>query len=154
MDFESDWQDDYLAWILRLNDTRDSVRYMVTHRLEDRTVAEAVAMQVVVSMLARPRVFRYQGLPYAGRIAALAEPLIADPDGDWRAQQCSWEELAGRLFEMPTDLRNIHVAAHVHGLSAAEKRRADAGPEPLHSVLIRTRWPVVPGRQATLLHRL
>ncbi|PBI91132.1 Uncharacterised protein [Rhodococcus erythropolis] len=77
-------------------------------------------MQVVVSMLARPRVFRYQGLPYAGRIAALAEPLIADPDGDWRAQQCPWEELAGRLFEMPTDLRNIHVAAHVHGLSAAE----------------------------------
>lgn len=120
VDFESDWQDDYLAWILRLNDTRDSVRYMVTHRLEDRAVAEAVAVQVVVSMLARPRVFRCQGLPYAGRIAAPAEPLIADPDGDWRAQQCSWEELAGRLFEMPTDLRNVHVAAHVHGLSAAE----------------------------------
>lgn len=120
MESESGWQDDYLAWMLRLNDTRDSVRYMVTHRLGDRTIAEAVAMQVVVSMLARPRVFRYQGLPYAGRIAALAEPLIADPDGDWRAQQCSWEQLAARLFEMPTELRKIHVAAHVHGLSAAE----------------------------------
>ena len=108
------WQSEFGHWVARLADTHDSVRFTVGHRLRDWRRADTVAVRVVIEMLHRPKVFRYQGLPYAGRIATLAERFIASQQRDEDIPE--WSVLVDYLDRMPPHLRAVHVAAYVHGL--------------------------------------
>lgn len=117
------WAQEFEHWLNRVRDTHDSVRFTVGHRLRDWERAETVSVEVVVAMLKRPRVFRYQGLPYSGRIGTVAETILAT-DVDKKLSQPDWPTLVDYLLAMPLNLQPVHVAAFVHGLS--DEQIADA----------------------------
>ena len=108
---DSDWDE----WLERVHATFQAVRYTCTHRLTDPTLAEPVAVAVAAGLVSRPSVFRYFGLPYSGRIAKLAETLIAEADAGELAPVCGWPELSGRLERMPRRHRDVLVVTCVRG---------------------------------------
>lgn len=123
------WTTEYDAWVQRVRDTHDAVRFTVAHRIKNWDRAENVAVHVVVAMLARPKVFRYQGLPYAGRIGSTAESILARP-ADQPLDAENFTTLVQYLESMPATLRPILVAAFVHGLTDGEiASAADISPE-------------------------
>lgn len=109
-------QKEFQHWLDRVRDTHDAVRFTVGHRLHgDWERAEAVSIQVVVEMLAKPRVFRYQGLPYSGRIGAVAESILAGP-AERAAELPDWPTLTSYLEQMSPQLRPVLIGAFVDGL--------------------------------------
>ena len=67
---------EYQRWTQRVHDTHDAVRYTYGSRAGDWAIADLVAVHVILQMLEKPQVFRYQGLPYSARIGSLAGPLL------------------------------------------------------------------------------
>ena len=104
--------------------TYEAVAYTCAHRLRDAGLAEQVAVQVVAGLVARPAVFRYFGLPYSGRIASLAEDLIAAADAGTLGVGCAWADLRERMVTFPEGVRAVLVAVCVRGVDLAERRRA------------------------------
>lgn len=108
---EQDLLPGYEEWLERLSATYNSVAYCCFHRLRDREAAERVSVEVVAEMLARPKVFRYFGLPFSGQIARLAEPRIAEAQqgtavGDGEQ---GWEELLVRLRSVSKEHQEVFV---------------------------------------------
>ena len=118
-EFEQDLLPEYEEWLQRLSATYRSVAYCCFHRLRDREAAERVSIEVVAEMLARPKVFRYFGLPFSGQIGRLAEPRIV------RARQgttmvggggdASWQELVVRLRGLPEEHQAVFVLTCIEG---------------------------------------
>lgn len=112
----------YEEWLERLSATYSSVAYCCFHRLRDREAAECVSVEVVAEMLARPKVFRYFGLPFSGQIARLAEPRIAQArqettvvDGD-----SVWQELLTNLRDVSEEHQEVFVLTCIEGYSDLE----------------------------------
>lgn len=117
-EFEQGLLPGYEEWLERLSATYNSVAYCCFHRLRDRKAAERVSVEVVAEMLARPKVFRYFGLPFSGQIGRLAEPRID------RARQgitvggsgdASWQELLVRLRNVPEEHQSVFVLTCIEG---------------------------------------
>jgi hypothetical protein len=106
---------EFAEWLERVRATFEAVTYTCAHRLADPALAEQVGVQVVAGMVARPKVFRYFGLPYSGRIARLAVARIAEADAGGLATVCGWTELRERLARMPAEHRDVLVATCVRG---------------------------------------
>lgn len=88
----------YEEWLERLSATYGSVAHCCRYRLQDHAAAEAISMEVVAEMLARPKVFRYFGLPFSGQLATLAEPRIARVQrGITVGGNMEWQEFLVRL---------------------------------------------------------
>lgn len=119
---QQDLLPDYEEWVERLSATYNSVAYCCFHRLRDREAAERVSVEVVAEMLARPKVFRYFGLPFSGQIARLAEPRIV------RARQgttvvgggSSWQDLLTHLRSLPEEHQKVFVLTCIKGYTDSE----------------------------------
>ncbi|MEU3476443.1 MULTISPECIES: hypothetical protein [Williamsia] len=110
-------QEQFQHWLDRVRDTHDAVRFTVGHRLHgDWERAEAVSIEVIVRMLTKPKVFRYQGLPYSGRIGSVAESILAAPATDTPPELPDWLTLTSYLEQMSPQLRPVLVGAFVDGL--------------------------------------
>lgn len=121
-EFEQDLLPEYEEWLQRLSATYRSVAYCCFHRLRDREAAERVSVEVVAEMLARPKAFRYFGLPFSGQIGRLAEPRID------RARQgktvgegdSGWQELLIRLRGVPEEHQVVFVLTCIEGYTDPE----------------------------------
>jgi hypothetical protein len=113
---EQDLLPGYEEWLERLSATYNSVAYCCFHRLRDREAAERVSVEVVAEMLARPKVFRYFGLPFSGQIARLAEPRIARA---WQETtvggDSGWQELLVSLRSVPKEHQTVFVQTCIEG---------------------------------------
>lgn len=113
--------DEYQAWIQRVQDTHDAIRYTYGARAGDWAFADKVAVHVVLELLSRPGVFKYQGLPFSARIGSLAEPLLnGEPRDCALAQSVTWNEIQHYLNSCPALLQEVVVGAFVHGYSIEE----------------------------------
>jgi DNA-directed RNA polymerase specialized sigma24 family protein len=106
---------EYEAWMERVCATYDAITYTCHHRLGNRRLAEQVSVQVLAGLLAKPRVFRYFGLPYSGRIARLAESRIAEAQEGRLADVGSWQELLQKLTKLPLEHQEVFVLTCVRG---------------------------------------
>jgi hypothetical protein len=101
--------DEYEAWMRRVRATYEALTYTCWHRLGDHQLAEQVSVQVIAGLVARPRVFRYYGLPYSGRIARLAEDKIAEAQQGRLAAVEPWSKLSSTLAELPSLYRRVFL---------------------------------------------
>lgn len=108
-------------WIVRLESTYNAVGYTCGHRLGDRAVGDRVAATVIRRLLERPNVFRYSGLPYSGRIASIAEPLISGAEDI--GSPVTWNEIRAHLEGLTPERRRLLVGVFVLGES--DDRLAD-----------------------------
>jgi len=106
---------EYEAWVERICATYDAVTYTCCHLLGNRRLAEQVSVQVLAGLLAKPKVFRYFGLPYSGRIARLAEARLAEAREGRLATVGSWPELLRGLTELPREHQEVLVLTCVRG---------------------------------------
>lgn len=106
---------EYAAWLERLRATYDAVRFTCWHRIGDDNLGAQVAVHVVAGLIASPRVFRYQGLPFSGRVGTLAEPLIAEALAGQLAPARSFEGLRDALIALPPLMQQVLVLSCVHG---------------------------------------
>jgi hypothetical protein len=95
--------------------TYDAITYTCQHRLGNRQLAEQVGTQVLAGLLAKPKVFRYFGLPYSGRIARLAEARLAEAREGRLAQVASWPHLLQALTGLPLEHQEVFVLTCVRG---------------------------------------
>ncbi|CAN5684694.1 hypothetical protein BH20ACT11_BH20ACT11_11120 [soil metagenome] len=73
-------------------------------------------MEVVAEMLARPKVFRYFGLPFSGQLATLAEPRIARiQQGMAMGGNMDWQELLVRLRSIPKERQEVFLLTCIEG---------------------------------------
>jgi DNA-directed RNA polymerase specialized sigma24 family protein len=79
-----------------------------------------VGAAVVVGLVRRPGVFRYQGLPFSGRIATLAEPLLAEAREGRLPTGPEWSRLRVALTRVPPDVQEVFVLSCVHGRDVTE----------------------------------
>lgn len=124
-EFEHDLLPGYEEWLERLSATYRSVAYCCSHRLRDRALAEGVSVEVVAEMLARPKVFRYFGLPFSGQIARLAEPRIAQlqrekQQGKAGEDAKEWQKLFSHLLGVPREHQEVFALAYVEGYPDTE----------------------------------
>jgi hypothetical protein len=125
-------------WLDRVRATYEAVTYTCSYRLADPDLGARVGFGVVAGLIAAPGVFRHFGLPYSGRIAHLAEPLIAAARAGTLAVPGSWPQLWSRLIAIPEAHRAVLVLACLRGYdddhlaavlgcptSSATTRRAD-----------------------------
>jgi len=95
--------------------TYDAITYTCQHRLGNRRLAEQIGTQVLAGLLAKPKVFRYFGLPYSGRIARLAEARLAEARAGRLAEVSSWPELLQALTGLPVEHQEVFVLTCVQG---------------------------------------
>ncbi|MDT7711474.1 MAG: hypothetical protein QOG46_163, partial [Pseudonocardiales bacterium] len=84
-------------------------------RLGNRRLAEQVGTQVLAGLLAKPKVFRYFGLPYSGRIARLAEARLSEAREGRLADAGSWPDLLRGLTGLPLEHQEVLVLTCVRG---------------------------------------
>jgi acetyl-CoA synthetase len=112
---------EYQRWTQRVHDTHDAVRYTYGSRAGDWAFADLVAVHVILQMLEKPQVFRYQGLPYSARIGSLAGPLLNGERSDPALMHSvTWDDIQQHLSACPEMVRAAVVCAFVHGCSAEE----------------------------------
>lgn len=130
--------DEYEEWLDRVRSTYESVSFTCVYRLGDRSLAENVGAQVIAGMIARPKVFRFFGLPYSARIGHLAEDRIAAARAGQLSPTVTWAGLLRRLRDVPPQQQHVFVLSYVRGIdiediaqqlgisvSAAQRLRAD-----------------------------
>jgi hypothetical protein len=113
-------QPEYAAWLDRVSATYEAVAYTCGYRLHDRELGRRVSAAVVAGLVRRPGVFRYQGLPFSGRIASLAEPLLAEAREGRLPAGPEWAQLRGALTRLPPDVQEVFVLSCVHGRDVLE----------------------------------
>lgn len=111
---------DYAEWLTRVETTYQAVAYTCRVRLGDVADGEAVAVRVAEGLLARPRVFRYWGLPFSGRIASLAEDAIAAVGRGDDAPHRTWPEIRADLADLAPDEQHAVVLVCVEGCTDEE----------------------------------
>lgn len=115
-EFEQDLLPGYAEWLERLSATYNSVAHCCQYRLKDRAAAEDVSIEVVAEMLARPKVFRYFGLPFSGQLATLAEPRIARVrQGITIGGDMEWQELLVRLRSISKERQEVFLLSCIEG---------------------------------------
>lgn len=110
----------YEAWLDRVRATYEAVGYTCGHRLHDRELGNRVSAAVVAGLVSRPGVFRYQGLPFSGRIATLAEARLEEAGEGRLPPGPDWPQLWAALTRVPPDEQDVFVLACVHGQQAGE----------------------------------
>lgn len=105
----------YQEWLDRVRATYESVEYTCRYRLKDPGLSGQVSLQVVAALVARPRVFRYSGLPYSSRIARLAEAGIAEAHAGGLRGAGTWDELFAQLLRLPPQHQQMVVLSCVWG---------------------------------------
>jgi DNA-directed RNA polymerase specialized sigma24 family protein len=111
----------YEEWLERLSATYKSVAHCCRYRLQDRAAAESISMEVVAEMLARPKVFRYFGLPFSGQLATLAEPRIARVrQGIPIGGSMDWQELLVRLHSVSKEHQEVFLLTCIEGYTDPE----------------------------------
>jgi hypothetical protein len=113
-------QPEYEQWLERLASTHRALIYTCRHRLGSQSLAEQVSVQVVAGLLARPKIFRYFGLPFSGRIARFAEQRIAEAKAGRLRCGCNWGSLWFQLHELSREQQCVFVGICVEGHSDAE----------------------------------
>lgn len=113
-------QPEYAVWLERITATYQAVAYTCAHRLHDRELGKRVSAAVVAKLVSRPGVFRYQGLPFSGRIATLAEALLTDAREQRLPLGPEWSQLRSAFMQVPAELQQVFVLSCVHGLGAEE----------------------------------
>lgn len=111
---------EYGAWLERVGATYAAVAYTCGHRLGDAELGRRVSAAVVAGLIARPGVFRYQGLPYSGRIAALAEGLLAAAREGRPPAGPEWPRIRAALHAVPGEMQEVFVLSCVHGYRPCE----------------------------------
>lgn len=105
--------EEFEGWVRRLEMTYRAVRYTCGHRLGDLDAGGRISAHVVASMLAKPNVFRYSGLPFSGRIARVAEPMLlaaaADPASFDPGPPTTWAQIEDGVRALPTAARHAFV---------------------------------------------
>jgi hypothetical protein len=120
-EFEYDLLPGYEEWLERLLATYGSVAHCCRYRLQDRAAAENVSIEVVAEMLARPKVFRYFGLPFSGQLAKLAEPRIAQvQQGVPVGGNTDWQELFVRLRSVSREHQEVFLLTCIEGYTDPE----------------------------------
>lgn len=115
-EFEQDLLPGYEEWLERLSATYGSVANCCRYRLQDHTAAEAISMEVIAEMLARPKVFRYFGLPFSGQLATLAEPrIVRVRQGITVGGDVDWQELLVRLRSVSKEHQEVFVLTCIEG---------------------------------------
>lgn len=118
---EQDLLPGYEEWLERLSATYGSVAHCCRYRLQDHAAAEGVSMEVVAEMLARPKVFRYFGLPFSGQLATLAEPRIARVrQGIAVGGGMDWRDLLVLLRGVSREHQEVFVLTCIEGYSDPE----------------------------------
>lgn len=122
---EQDLLPGYAEWIERVSSTYRSVAYCCAYRLGDQALAQRISAEVVAEMLARPKVFRYSGLPFSGQIARLTEPRIAQASQEKQRGEAiepgkEWQEILRQLLEISREQQEVFVLAYVEGFPDAE----------------------------------
>ncbi len=111
----------YEEWLERLSATYNSVAHCCRYRLQDRAAAESVSMEVVAEMLARPKVFRFFGLPFSGQLAKLAEPRIARVQrGTTMGGSMEWQEFLVRLRDVSKEHQEVFLLTCIEGYTDRE----------------------------------
>ena len=110
----------YAAWLDRVRATYEAVGYTCGHRLHDRELGDRVSAAVVAGLVSRPGVFRYQGLPFSGRIAVLAEAHLDEAGAGRLPPGPDWLQLWTALTQVPPDEQDVFVLACVHGQQAGD----------------------------------
>ncbi|HLL39293.1 MAG TPA: hypothetical protein VK357_06450 [Rubrobacteraceae bacterium] len=111
----------YEEWLERLSATYGSVAHCCLYRLQDRAAAENVSMEVVAEMLARPKVFRFFGLPFSGQLAKLAEPRIAQvQQGVTVGGNMDWQEFLVRLRSVSKEHQEVFLLTCIEGYTDPE----------------------------------
>jgi DNA-directed RNA polymerase specialized sigma24 family protein len=113
-------QPEYAAWLERVRATYEAVAYTCGYRLHDRELGRRVGAAVVAGLVRRPGVFRYQGLPFSGRIAVLAEALLAEAREGRLPVGPEWSRVWVALTRVPPDVQEVFVLSCVHGRDVAE----------------------------------
>ncbi|GCB49214.1 sigma factor-like helix-turn-helix DNA-binding protein [Streptomyces sp. NL15-2K] len=106
---------EYRTWLERVRATYEAVGFTCGCRLGDRELGNRVSAAVVAALVSRPRVFRYQGLPFSGRIAALAEDLLVQAREGRLPSGPGWPDLHAALLRVPADVQDVFVQSCVHG---------------------------------------
>ncbi len=120
-EFEFDLLPGYEEWLERLSATYGSVAHCCRYRLQDHAAAAAVSMEVVAEMLARPKVFRYFGLPFSGQLATLAEPRIARVrQGMTMGGNVDWQEFFVRLHSISKEHQEVFLLTCIEGYTDPE----------------------------------
>lgn len=115
-EFEQSLLPGYEEWLDRLSATYRSVAHCCRYRLQDRAAAERISMEVVAEMLARPKVFRYFGLPFSGQLATLAEPRIARVRQGMRmGGNMDWPEFLVRLRGVSKERQEVFLLTCIEG---------------------------------------
>ena len=111
---------EYRHWLERLRATYEAVGYTCGHRLHDRELGTQVGAAVVAGLVSRPGVFRYQGLPFSGRIATLASTRCASASEGRLPSVPDWCDLWAALTRVPPEVQDAFVLSCVHGQDVAE----------------------------------
>ncbi len=120
-EFEQSLLPGYEEWLERLSATYGSVAHCCRYRLQDHAAAAAVSMEVVAEMLARPKVFRYFGLPFSGQLATLAEPRIARVQrGISVGGNMDWQEFLVRLHSVSKEHQEVFLLTCIEGYTDPE----------------------------------
>lgn len=119
MQEQAELRPDYRTWLERVRATYVSVAYTCGYRLHDPELGERVGATVVAGLVARPGVFRYQGLPFGGRLATLAEAGLAEARAG-RLPPSAWPRLYEELGQVPPSLQHAFVLSCVDGLDLAD----------------------------------
>ncbi len=106
---------EYDAWFARVEATYAAVSFCCFHRLNDRDLADRVGLRVVAGLAARPTIFRFTGLPFSGRIGALAERWIVEARAGRLGDDGDWISLERALRAVPKAERDILVLSCVRG---------------------------------------
>jgi hypothetical protein len=101
----------YQDWIVRLEALYESVSFCCWHRLGDREVADEISAQVVAGLVGKPKIFKYFGLPFSGRVARLTERGIADAQNGQMSAGRGWAPLVEAIRTAPTEHREVLVLA-------------------------------------------
>jgi hypothetical protein len=121
---------EYQAWLDRVDATYQAVGYTCGHRLHDRELGDRVSAAVVAGLVTRPGVFRYQGLPFSGRIATLAEARLAEAAAGRLPPGPAWSRLRAALTQVSPDAQDVFVLSCVHGHPTEQIAEAlGCGPE-------------------------
>ena len=110
----------YQDWVVRLEALYESVSFCCWHRLRDRDVADEISAQVVAGLVGKPKVFKYFGLPFSGRVARLTERGIADAQSGELVAGHGWAPLMDGIRAAPPEQREVLAYAWLDERDDAE----------------------------------